>query len=95
MNNFEFEIDWNVGLMQVLKLGLEKGMWFQRLGEKFFVPADHISAYFDSTFGSIVIRFWSEKPNTISSYDIRTYGIRWALEKDKLRDIYKEETYYD
>ena len=92
MQNFEFELDWTKGLMSVLKKGLEQGMWFQRLGEKFFVPAENISACFDSNLGGIVIYFHSEKPFTISSYSILTYKTRWALTKEDLKDIYEDKT---
>lgn len=95
MKNFEFKIDWNAGLMSLLKKGLKQGMWFQRMGEKFFVPAENIQAYFDSSMGQIVIYFHSDNPNTMATYVISSYGIRWALEKDKLENIYKEEIYYD
>lgn len=93
--NFTCQIDWNIGLMSLLKQGLEKGMWFQRNGKKFFVPANQLHAYFNSTLGIIEIYFWSENPTTMATYSLNTYGIRWALEENKLKNIYKEESYYD
>ena len=77
--------------MSVLKRGLKEGMWFQRVGERFFVPAKNIKAEFDSFLGTVCIWFTSDNPNTAASYAITTYGIRWALKEEDLHDIYKDK----
>lgn len=88
MKRFKCKIDWSKGLMAKLAEGLKKGMWFQRGGERFFVPAKQIQAYFDSDLGMIEIYFWSENPATVATYSIITYGERWALKEEDLEDIY-------
>lgn len=76
--------------MAKLAYGLKHGLWFQRDGEKFFVPAKNIQAYFDSSFGIVEIYFWSDKPNTAATYSISSYRERWATRKEDLKDIYAE-----
>ena len=88
IKNFNGKIDWTTGLMAKLKEGLEKGMWFQRLGMRFFVPPENIKAYFNSSFGHISIYFHSDDPCTIATYSITSYRTRWALREEDLEDIY-------
>ena len=88
MKRFNGKVDWSKGLMAKLAEGLKNGMWFQRGGEKFFVPAKQIKAYFDSDLGTVEIYFWSENPATVATYSIVTYGQRWALKEEDLEDIY-------
>lgn len=88
IKNFDESIDWTKGLMSKLKEGLEKGMWFQRLGMKFFVPPENINAYFDSTLGIVEIYFHSDDPCTMATYSIMSYKQRWALREEDLEDIY-------
>jgi hypothetical protein len=91
MKRFKYKIDWKKGLMSKLAYGLKHGLWFQRNGEKFFVPAKQIKAYFDSNFGFVEIYFWSENPATMATYSIMSYRQRWATKKEDLKDIYEEK----
>ena len=84
----KFGVEWGGPLMSKLAEGLKNGMWFQRLGEKFFVPAENITANVDGGSGIVTIYFTCDNPNTTASYSIITYGTRWALNKEDLKDIY-------
>ena len=91
----KFEIEWEGPLLSKLVEGLKNGMWFQRYGEKFFVPAENISARLSGSYGHVTIYFHSDNPCTIASYNIITYGKRWALRKEDLKDIYEGDDLND
>lgn len=91
----KFEIEWEGPLLSKLVEGLKNGMWFQRYGMKFFVPAENISAKLSGGRGYVVIYFHSDNPPTIASYSILTYGKCWALRKEDLKDIYEGDDLND
>ena len=78
------------GLLDKVEQGLKEGMWFQRLGMKFYVPPENIEAYLDGLSCTVMIYFLSDNPCTTATYSATTYKTRWALRKEDLRDIYND-----
>jgi len=78
-------------LLNKVEQGLKDGMWFQRLGMKFYVPPENIEAYVDGNTCMVEIYFYSNTPCTTATYSAITYRKRWALRKEDLIDLYDNE----
>lgn len=75
--------------MAKLKYGMKHGIWVQTHGDKYFVKPKDLSAGIEPQSGHITIYIYIDNPCIMTSYDLVTYGVRWALEKEELKDIYR------
>ena len=78
-------------LLDKVEQGVKNGMWFQRLGMKFYVPPENIEAYLNGSTCMVEIHFYSNEPATTATYSAITYRKRWALRKEDLMDLYDNE----